>query len=85
MFDREKVFLGITPTGWTNDDMPGLGDDIPFEQCVSEMALAGFEGCSVGHKFPTDPTELKRALDLRGLRVSEPWHATTSTAYATCT
>jgi inosose dehydratase len=76
VFDREKVYLGITPTGWTNDDMPGVGDDIPFEQCVSEMALAGFEGCSVGHKFPKDPKVLKAALDLRGLRVSEPWAST---------
>lgn len=76
MFDRDKVYLGITPTGWTNDDMPGLGDDIPFEQCVSEMALAGFEGCSVGHKYPKDPEVLKRELGLRGLRVSEPWAST---------
>jgi inosose dehydratase len=70
------VYLGITPTGWTNDDMPGLGDGIPFEQCVSEMALAGFEGCSVGHKYPKDPEVLKRELGLRGLRVSEPWAST---------
>jgi len=80
LFDRGKVFLGITPTGWTNDDMPGLGDDIPFEQCVSEMALAGFEGCSVGHKFPTDTEVLKAELELRGLRVSEPWASTFFTA-----
>ena len=76
MFDRDKVNLGITPTGWTNDDKPGIGDDITFEQCVSEMALAGFEGCSVGHKYPKDPKVLKRELDLRGLRVSEPWAST---------
>jgi inosose dehydratase len=76
MFDSDRVYLGITPTGWTNDDMPGLGDDIPFEQCVSEMALAGFEGCSVGHKYPKDPEVLRRELDLRGLRVSEPWAST---------
>jgi inosose dehydratase len=76
MFKRDKVWLGITPTVWTNDDFPLLGDEIPFEQCVSEMALAGFQGCSVGHKFPTDREELKRQLDLRGLRVSEPWAST---------
>ncbi|NYI06881.1 myo-inosose-2 dehydratase [Allostreptomyces psammosilenae] len=76
MFDRERVHLGITPTVWTNDDFPLLGNDIPFEQCVSEMALAGFEGTSVGHKFPRDPEVLKAALDLRGLRVSEPWAST---------
>lgn len=76
MFQRDKVYLGITPTCWTNDDLPTLGDEIGFEQCVSEMALAGYEGCSVGHKYPTDVDELKAALELRGLRVSEPWHST---------
>lgn len=82
MFDRSKVFLGVTPTLWTNDDLPTLGDEIPFEQCVSEMALAGFEGCSVGHKFPTDVAVLKAALELRGLRVSEPWASTYFTVNA---
>lgn len=76
MFNSEKVWLGITPTGWTNDDMPTLGESISFEQCVSEMALAGFVGCSVGHKFPRDPEVLERELSLRGLRVSEPWAST---------
>jgi inosose dehydratase len=76
MFNRDKVYLGITPTGWTNDDMPLIGDRTSFEQVVSEMALAGFEGCSVGHNYPKDPTVLKEALDLRGLRVSEPWAST---------
>ena len=76
MFDSKRVFIGITPTCWTNDDFPGLGEEIPFEQCVSEMALAGYQGCSVGHKYPRDPNELRAALDLRGLRVSEPWAST---------
>ena len=38
----ENVKLGIAPIGWTNDDMPDLGKENTFEQCVSEMALAGF-------------------------------------------
>jgi len=76
MFDPEKVLVGITPTGWTNDDYPSLGEDISFGQCVTEMALAGFAGCSVGHKFPKDPVILKRELSQRGLRVSEPWSST---------
>ncbi len=76
MFDPDKVSVGITPTGWTNDDYPDLGADISFGQCVSEMALAGFAGCSVGHKFPRDPDILERELSQRGLRVSEPWSST---------
>lgn len=76
MFGSSRVRFGITPTVWTNDDFIGIGEDIPFEQCVSEMALAGFEGCSVGHKFPTDARVLRAALELRGLSVTEPWAST---------
>jgi inosose dehydratase len=74
--DPGRVSLGVTPTLWWNDDFPSIDIGIPFEQCVSEMALAGFSGCSIGHKYPTDPAVLKAALDLRGLRVSEPWVST---------
>ncbi|MFF8993723.1 myo-inosose-2 dehydratase [Streptomyces sp. NPDC014983] len=72
----DKVSLGVTPTLWWNDDFPLIDIGIPFEQCVSEMALAGFQGCSIGHKYPADPAALKKALDLRGLKVSEPWVST---------
>ncbi len=74
--DPRKVRLGVTPTLWWNDDFPSIDIGIPFGQCVSEMALAGFQGCSIGHKYPTDTAVLKSALDLRGLRVSEPWVST---------
>ena len=74
--DRTKIKLGVTPTLWWNDDFPSIDVGIPFEQCVSEMALAGFEGCSIGHKYPTDRDVLRRALQLRGLAVSEPWTST---------
>ncbi|MFF9023634.1 myo-inosose-2 dehydratase [Streptomyces eurythermus] len=72
----DRVSLGVTPTLWWNDDFPLIDIGIPFEQCVSEMALAGFQGCSIGHKYPADPAVLKKALDLRGLKVSEPWVST---------
>jgi inosose dehydratase len=74
--DPEKVWLGVTPTLWWNDDFPLIDIGVTFEQCISEMALAGYQGCSVGHKYPTDIAVLKAALDLRGLRVSEPWVST---------
>ncbi|WP_035850788.1 myo-inosose-2 dehydratase [Kitasatospora azatica] len=76
MFTRDQVLLGITPTGWTNDDLPSLGAEIPYEQILSEIALAGFDGCSIGHSFPRDPAVLGAALELRGLRISEPWVST---------
>jgi inosose dehydratase len=74
--DRAKVKLGVTPTLWWNDDFISIDIGITFGQCVSEMALAGFEGCSIGHKYPTDPKVLKHELQLRGLRASEPWVST---------
>lgn len=73
MFDSSKVFLGIAPIGWCNDDMPELGAENTFRQTVSEMALAGFTGCEIGNKYPSDPTELKRELDLRGMRIASRW------------
>lgn len=70
---KEDVKLGIAPIAWTNDDMPDLGAENTFEQCVSEMALAGFMGCEVGNKYPKDPAVLKAALDLRGLTIANQW------------
>jgi inosose dehydratase len=69
----ENIRLAIAPIGWTNDDMPELGGEIPFEQCLSEMALAGFSGSEVGTKYPRDPDTLNRALALRGLSVCNAW------------
>ena len=70
---KEDVKLGIAPIAWTNDDMPDLGAENTFEQCISEMALAGFTGCEVGNKYPKDPAVLKAALDLRGLTIANQW------------
>ena len=73
LFDSSKVFLGIAPIGWCNDDMPELGAENTFRQTVSEMALAGFTGCEIGNKYPSDPIELKKELDLRGMRIASRW------------
>lgn len=75
MFDSNHVFLGIAPIGWCNDDMPELGGENTFQQTVSEMALAGFTGCEIGNKYPKDPAELKKALDLRGMRIASRWYS----------
>jgi len=70
---QKKVRLGIAPIAWTNDDLPELGGENTFEQCISEMALAGYEGSEVGNKYPRDPQVLKRYLDLRGLTICNAW------------
>ena len=55
------------------DDLPDLGGENTFEQCVSEMALAGFTGSEVGNKYPKDPEVLKKALELRGIEICNQW------------
>ncbi|MDR2646550.1 MAG: myo-inosose-2 dehydratase [Oscillospiraceae bacterium] len=69
----QNLRFAIAPIAWTNDDMPDLGAENTFEQCVSEMALAGYLGCEVGNKYPKDREELKNALDLRGLTICNRW------------
>ncbi len=71
--DSSSIKLGIAPIGWTNDDLPELGGEIPFEQCISEMALAGFSGCEVGNKYPRDTAVLRKYLEIRGLQICNQW------------
>ena len=76
LFEEGKVKLGIAPIAWTNDDLPDLGKENTFEQCISEMALAGFEGSEIGNKYPADEAVLKKALKLRGLEICNCWFST---------
>ena len=78
--DSKKVRLAMAPIGWTNDDMPDLGSENTFEQCVSEMALAGFTGSEVGNKYPKDPKVLKKYLDIRGIQICNQWFSSFLTA-----
>ena len=76
MFSGKNVKLGIAPIAWTNDDLPELGGENTFQQCVSEMALAGFTGSEVGNKYPKDPAVLKPMLELRGIEICNAWFST---------
>ena len=80
MLDRNKISLGIAPIGWTNDDLPDLGGENTFEQCVSEMALAGFTGCEIGNKYPQDTDVLRHKLEVRGLRICNAWFSSLFTS-----
>ena len=71
--DKSKIKIGAAPIAWTNDDLPDLGSRNTFEQCISEMALAGYVGTEIGTKYPKDPTKLRKALELRGLVVCNAW------------
>lgn len=68
-----NIRYACAPIAWTNDDMPELGHENSFEQCISEMALAGYEGTEIGNKYPRDPAILKDYLEPRGLSVASAW------------
>ena len=73
MLDPKRVRLAIAPIGWTNDDLPDLGKENTFEQCISEMALAGFSGSEIGNKYPMDTRILRHKLEVRGLQICNAW------------
>lgn len=73
MLDSKKVSLAIAPIAWTNDDLPDLGAENTFEQCISEMALSGFRGSEIGNKYPKDASVLKHKLDVRNMCICNAW------------
>jgi inosose dehydratase len=70
-----SVCLGISPIGWSNDDLPELGGDIPLDTCLAEAHEAGFQGIELGHKFPRDPALLRPLLAHQGLRLISGWYS----------
>jgi len=76
MLMKEKIKFACAPIAWTNDDMPDLGSENTFEQCISEMALAGYSGTEIGNKYPRNPQLLRDYLQLRNLEVASAWLST---------
>jgi inosose dehydratase len=71
-----SIKLGIAPINWCNDDDPELGKEISFEQCIREMAQAGYVGTELGNKYPRDASVLKKTLTEQGLQLSSAWFST---------
>ncbi len=69
------IRIGINPITWSNDDMPALGGDTPFETCLREAAQAGYEGLEKGNKFPIEPLALRDALQPFGLAFVSGWYS----------
>jgi inosose dehydratase len=76
MFRAGSVRVAAVPNAWVNDDLPELGRGTSFEQIISEMALAGYEGTELGSTYPTDAATLVAALEARGLSPSGGWVST---------
>jgi len=66
--------IGINPITWTNDDVPELGGDTPLEQCLSETAIAGYQGTELGGKFPRQANALGPILKSHELELVSGWY-----------
>jgi inosose dehydratase len=73
MASAGPIRLGVAPIGWSNDDLPELGGDIPLEQCLREARAAGYSGVEKGGKFPLDPKVLGPLLEEHGLALVSGW------------
>ena len=69
------VRLGINPIGWSNDDDPALGGDIPLETCLAQARAAGFDGVELGNKFPRQAGALRAVLDAHELVLASGWYS----------
>lgn len=76
-----EIKLGCAPINWSNDDLPSLGGDLTYQQCLSEMALAGFTGSEGGWKYPKEFEVIKKAIDLRNITICNMWFSTEFTTF----
>ena len=70
-----SIRIGVNPIGWSNDDMPELGGEIPLEQCLAEAHMAGYHGIEMGTKFPRQLQELQKVLDAHQLLLASGWYS----------
>ncbi|MGH6860828.1 MAG: myo-inosose-2 dehydratase [Phyllobacterium sp.] len=70
------IRIGANPIGWSNDDMPEIGGDIPLETCLQQAAAAGFTGMELGNKFPRTAEKLRPILQSHGHQLVSGWYST---------
>ena len=76
-----NIKLGCAPINWSNDDLPSLGGELTYQQCLSEMALAGYTGSEGGWKYPKEYEVIKKALDIRGMEICNMWFSSLFTSF----
>ena len=68
-----RAKLGISPIAWWNDDLVELSDDVSLDECLRQVAKAGYTGVETGRRFPLEAEALGAALAPHGLTVCGGW------------
>ncbi|MFC3051941.1 myo-inosose-2 dehydratase [Kordiimonas pumila] len=71
----KSIRIGTNPIAWSNDDMRQLGAATSLDTCLSEAALAGYEGIELGHKFPRSADVLRPILAKHGIDLISGWYS----------
>lgn len=69
----ENIKLGISPIGWSNDDLVELGGETSLETFLNDAKEIGFDGVELGNKFPKDKKELQKVLKTYDLELAGGW------------
>lgn len=70
------IRFGTNPIAWANDDDQSIGADIPTARILDEAGRQiGFDGIENGHRWPSDPEELRALLAGYGLVYVSGWYS----------
>lgn len=70
---NQNIKLGISPIGWSNDDLVELGGETSLETFLKDAKELGFDGVELGNKFPKDKKELQKVLKAYDLELAGGW------------
>jgi inosose dehydratase len=70
------VLIGNAPVSWGVFEVESGGAQLPWPTVLDEIAASGYVGTELGPYgyLPTDPSELRRELDRRDLRLASAFH-----------
>ena len=71
-----KIKLGCNPLCWMNTDFPQMKGQVSVVQCLSEIAMIGYEGVEMEDPFLKVIKDLPVWLHERQLQCIGKWHST---------
>jgi inosose dehydratase len=67
--------IAANPLSWMNSDIPSLGESIPTEQCISEIALIGYKAVELEDPLRKALKTTPLMLQQKNLELLGGWHS----------